>query len=395
MLIGIIMLSLISLNYFQTVELESYSSTVDLIENCKSAEAILLSEHKSLKPDTWIRMIELEDSTFYQVKHWGIWNIGSVKSKRRKEVISNAFVFGDKWNNNGTAIQLKNGISGLSISGRTKLTGNVFVPGGRVKPAYIEGQSFNGDQLVSGSVSETPRNFPRISTQIKNKLKALRTDQFTTDSIVKYHESIDVEAQDFTDKKLVLTSVDSIAILQKSISGNVVIKSNRAIYISPFATLENVICIAPRIYVGTGFNGRIQCIATQKIEIAEEVVLSYPSSLCLLSEKEKRASITLEKNSQLEGVLILTNELGDRTPKILKVGRDAKVTGQVICEASTEIRGTVFGQVITHDFSLKTPSASYKNHLLNAEINSSKLPDWFSGVSLEGEQGKTVKISDL
>jgi len=389
------MMSIISLNYFHDIEIKSYTSTVDLIGNCKSAEAILLSEFQKKDPYQWYRATEFLDSTHYQFIPWGIWQVGLIKSKRRNELISDQFLFGSKWSNNHQAILLKNGISGLSISGKTNIIGDALVPGGRVKPAFIEGQSFNGNRLVKGSVHETPGDFPTLSQLTKDQLMAFYTADSEEDSLINYVDAADNIKQPFSKKRTVLYSRDSISVLQKQIEGHVIIKSEKAIYLSPFSKLTHVICIAPRIHIGEEFKGSIQCLATQQIHLSENTRLSYPSSTILLTEPEKSGEILIDNSAVLEGVAILLKAPSDRTVKHIQLNAGAIVRGQIISEAACEIKGQVYGQVITNEFTLRTPSASYKNHLLNAEINVKELPSWFCGAMLKNHLPLATKMNDL
>lgn len=395
MLIGLVLMSLISLNYFHTVELESYSSTVELIDDCKSAQALLFSKSKSMTTGEWIDCAEISDETRIKVIDWGIWQVGLVKSKKRKEEISGEFIFGNKWSNQNLAIQLKNGINGLSISGKTEITGNVHVPGGRVKPAFIEGQSFNGNRLVNGNTSETPRKFPRIDPAERSRLELLENAGFENDSIIDVYDANALIVNQFNNKTVVLYASDSLSLLDVDYQGNIIIKSEKAINISPFAKLKNVICIAPKIYISENFKGSVQCFATQNIMVSQSVRLSYPSALYLNSENEVKGGITIGKESEIEGVIVLNKVPSDRTQKTIKIATGVEVKGQVYCEASLEHRGTIHGQIITHEFALRTPSASYKNYLLNATVNVHSLPSWFGGLTLENETGGISKLVDL
>lgn len=392
LLIGLVLTGLVSMSYYSTVEFEIHSTPSKLVSNLKNAESILFAQFGNKNEGEWHEVYEIEDPTFYKYQSWGIYQVGKVRSIVRQDTLSSSFLFGQKWSDDGVAIHLKKGISGLNISGRTKLVGNAAVPGGRIKPSFIENQSFQGNQLITGNVTEPKRPFPQLDSQLKTALSSLTTSNLRSMKTHSISELPDSLSHSFLEETQVYYSADSIAILDNQLSGNVILCAERAVYISPFCKADNVIIVAPRIYIADRFSGALQCFATEKINVSENVHLTYPSALVLQGKKTEELNIDSEV--YVEGTIIV-NKDKEAEKGSLEISNGVKITGLVISNGATQLKGAVHGQVITNEFYLKTGSGFYKNYLLNAEVDVTKLPDWFCGTALQSKKAYPQKIVDL
>ncbi len=389
LLIGVLLLSLTSLNFYKAVEFEIHKNSSEQISNCRSAQAILFSEYQNKAQDTWHKIYEFENPTFYNFSAWGLYFKGTSRSIILKDTLETTYLFGEKWSNDGVAVHLKNGISGLNISGRTLLVGNAAVPGGRIKPSFIENQSFQGNQLITGSVSEPKRPFPAISNKLLNSIKKLHPLNLAGNYTDLFSEISDSLKVDFNKESKIIYSSDSISLDGFKLEDNIIVCSRKALYVGGFCKAKNIIVSAPRIYISSDFKGAIQCFATKKTIVEEGAQLSYPSSLVLWGEDAEE--LVLEKDIEIQGNIILYSE--DSKEATLEIESGTKITGVVYSNASSELKGSIHGQIITDEFFLITGSGFYKNYLLNAEVDVSKLPVWFSGLPLQGVKGRPILIS--
>ena len=389
LLIGVVLLSLSSLNFYKSVEFELHLNSSRLNSNCNSAQAILFSEYHEKSQDTWHKVNELEDSCFYSYSPWGLYFLGKTKSHILQDTLQKTFLFGERWNNDGVAIHLKNGISGLHIAGKTKLVGNARVPGGKIKPSFSANQSFNGNEIITGTVSEPERPFPSISMRLREIITELNPKKLRLKCTGSFSKTSKFLKANFNEDGEILCSSDSISLNGYELLNHVIICSQKAIYLGSLCKAENIIVSAPRIYVAKGFKGSVQCFSSEKIIIQENAQLNYPSSAVLWGSDADE--IEIGTNSILEGNIIISSQNPEKTT--LEIKDDSRISGVVYSEVSTQLKGSIHGQIITNEFFLKTGSGYYKNHLLNAEVDVSKLPKWFCGIPLNYKDRNPIIIS--
>jgi len=391
LLIGLVLFSIISLNYFSSIEFEINRTQPRLISNCFSAEHLLYGQFSELTANKWKRLYEIDDETYIMTKPWGVYEIGLAKSVFRGDSLEHSFLFGNKWNDDNVAIHLKSGTSGLQVAGNTKIQGDVKVPGGRVKPAFIGNRYYEGDKVVYGNIYDTEKIFPEVSNKLCLQLKEI-TPSWVSQSRLVVGELKDSVSASFHQSPVIFFSADSVSITNQSYSGNIILASARAISIGKDASLNNVIITAPKVYVSSGFKGALQCFGSEKIEIQEDVTLNYPSSLILNGNGSGR--IEIMERAILEGSITALKDDSNEEMD-LYIRPNSTIKGQIICEGTTHLKGAVIGQVITKEFGLKTGSGYYKNHVLDGSVNVIGLPEWFCGPSLQRGQEKLQHITQL
>src|SRR6202008_4163969 len=89
------------------------------------------------------------------------------------------------------------------------------------------------------------------------------------------------------------------------------------------------------------------------------------------------------EKSKIKGSVFGLQKTGnDKNRLLLSIGKETEIYGQVYCSDATDLKGTVYGNLTTNKIVLITPAAVYKNHLLNAVVDFSKLPKAFVGANL-------------
>ena len=75
----------------------------------------------------------------------------------------------------------------LSLTGRTQITGNCYLPKAGVKRAYIEGKSFVGNKLINGTKYNSNKTLPPINKELINEnLKNFFPKESINDSLMDY-----------------------------------------------------------------------------------------------------------------------------------------------------------------------------------------------------------------
>ena len=91
--------------------------------------------------------------------------------------------------------------------------------------------------------------------------------------------------------------------------------------------------------------------------------------------------MVLNEEATCLGVLFAWQDATDAKKQVdISVAKKAVVYGQVFSCGTIDLKGCVYGSVLTNKFILRTPSAVYENHLLDATIDVSKLPVEYAGI---------------
>jgi len=351
-----------------------------LQRNAYSGLELLLATTTAPQQQTIDLFGEGNDSVHLSTFVWGAFTgirATAVHSAKQHTLIA---LCGRKPNKTGLYLAERN--RPLKLCGQTRIAGECYIPKAGVERAYIEGQTYSGERLVYGKQLPSDKQLPALDPRFIESTTAMLKGQFgANDSVESFAEQLPTLDHSFANKTLVLHADDWL-VLQRtdSLSGNIVLHSNKGIVVPKGAALANILCYAPSIVVEQGFVGNCQLIAKDSIRIGKEVQLLYPSAAIVFDQLKTDASpsIFIDENSTLEGLVLARQAMGVvRFPPFIEVNKGAVLTGTVHCQGNLTLRGTVFGSVYTERFVLRTPSSVYENTLLNAVIDRNELSDHY------------------
>lgn len=320
-----------------------------------------------------------QDTLIITQKKWGIFNLGLINAFKNNYTLKRAFLFAPKAPNPAT-LYLTETDKSLKITGKTILKGSLYIPERGIERAYIEDKNFEGDHLFYGTKEKSSKKLPLLKEKYIDFsiTEWLKYENYTSlqeiysDSIFSFHEPISY-----------FFSAGPLYINDISLKGNLIIHSTDSIIIGPSASLENIILISPRMRIEENFKGNFQAYVTEKMVLEPNVHLQYPSVI-LLNDKddafhrEERPLIELnEKATLLGGVLITTTSPDFRKQPLFKIASGAEFVGFAYIDGQTELSGSLLGSLYTKTFYLKTKAASYTNHLVDAKIDGTDIPDYF------------------
>jgi hypothetical protein len=250
--------------------------------------------------------------------------------------------------------------------------------------------------LIYGQVRLANPQLPEINKQlITANVEKLVSGPDSRDSVIQYNSSFNQDSftNSFSNQPLVLYSRDEIVLENVVISGNVRIKSDRAILVRSTAILKDALLYAPKVILMDNTKGAFQVFASDSIAIGENCQLNLPSAIALIQDKEDFPGyISIKRKTVLSGAVVLyLTKSKIKNPSIIYIDKEVVINGQVYSSDFIELRGSVYGPVYTRGTILRTPSAIYENHLLDAIINPSKLSPYYAGVSLL-EQSKRKEV---
>ena len=171
-------------------------------------------------------------------------------------------------------------------------------------------------------------------------------------------------------------------------AGKCIIMAAGEITVKANSSLTHTLLFARKIRFEKGFSGTIQAFATEQIELEEGVELDYPS-IILIAKTDLPAQLIIGKNATIEGAVIMDHNLFSAKKEMndyCLIGHGAVVWGLLYATHNLDIKGQLMGSVVTDGFLLKTPGRSYRNHLLDAEINFGELSAGFAAPLIFGKK---------
>lgn len=287
----------------------------------------------------------------------------------------------------------------LSVSGSTQIRGNAYLPKLGIRETNIEGSGFTPDKLLDGEKKRSSRALPLPDSVFTTYLDRMINGRFGEGEETVLYETALQKGQlynPFSNKALCLYSGNNILVDNGlRLSGNIIIYSPKQIVIQGGAMLEDILFFAPSIIIKEGFKGSIQVFAADSLVLEKGVRLLYPSYAGLYNTALNNCTVSIGHGAKVEGGLFVYQKGKAAKEPYLLLDEGSKVAGQVYCTGNIEMKGQVKGCVYANGFYLKTPSAFYENHLLNATIDIKSLPTLFAGLDASREKEKLKLVQCL
>lgn len=284
----------------------------------------------------------------------------------------------------------------LFASGSSRINGNAVIPARGIQRASIEGKPLERSQVVSGTMSRSQEALPALSSRLQQKIKELQQ----SDSLLRYATPIaQLSAakisQPIGDNIRWYYSDSDFQVSGISASGAIGFISGGSILIRKDALLEGVLVSAQRIVVEDGFRGTLQLFAGDSLVIGDDCRLGYPSVVCVNNRDVSNTYVSIGKNSNIEGCVLVTQDaLSAQEPRLI-LSDGSNVTGQVYHQGDIQMEGSIYGSLYCEGFYLKTRRAYYENHLLDNVIDFEKLPQHFVAFDLiHGYDDQIIEVLD-
>jgi cytoskeletal protein CcmA (bactofilin family) len=358
-----------------------------LDNNLNSAVELLLSDTTEISADS-ITYLDLydegSDSISISKRSWGIFGLACVKAYCHPYKSSKTFFFGTALiDSMGVSLYLQDTGIPLRIGGNSFLKGVAYVPNAFAERAYVSGLSLPTDP-IRGEVKKSNRSLPVLKeTDLEIFFGSVKQTQ--SDSTDSFADS-DTIKQSFSESHSLNLNQSKI---EGAFKGQVLIYDSSRIYISRTASLDDIIVWAPVIKVESGFVGTAQLFASDSLIIGDNCVLQFPSALVLLQRKSTNSPLAMSigKGSKIQGTLLTLSSGSGAIDSIIKIEPQASVEGEIYSNGFLEIHNTIAGRVYAKKLTVRTPSAIYVNHLLDAVIDRSQLSPHFVGSQIMPTEG--------
>ena len=399
LLISSILGAYIWINYYQQGLLNRYYAAELAYENLQSGRLLFLNRDGQIGARAAMQLFSSEyDSCYIASEYWGLLGLlHATGSHRSTRVSESCFVGQQSKGLRKASLLLTDNKQVLNLVGKTYLEGELYVPASGLKAGYIGRKSYEGDSLFYGK-SQSSRGLSlsldmTYMSIIKQLLTDIHDDTTLTDSY--YLRNADFQ-QSWADSALIFRSQSTVILRNVSIQGKCMIITSGEILVERTAQLTDVLLFARRIRIKEDVIGRFQVFATEGIYVEKEVQLNYPSILMLSRFDDKAGRIEIGSKSQIEGAVIFDTQLfgaaRDRLDYCL-IEQKAEIWGNVEVQHNLDLRGAVMGHVMTNNFLLKTPSAVYRNYLLDAYISSRPLHQTYAMPLIQ--EGRNFRIIDV
>lgn len=400
-IVSSILAIVITISYTTKIDFISFENKTRVLDNSQSGIHLLLSKTPPVGLNQTIN-IDLfgngKDSVILKRKSWGVYEVIISRAEYKKHSAELIAFIGEA-NEDNTALYLADRNKPLLLAGKTHIEGVCYLPQKGVKRANINTKPYIGKKLIYGEEKESQKTIPNINNEILFSIEnEIMDNDYQEDSLVLFEQCKDSLFQSFYEKSLVLFSSSEIDLSGKKITGNIVVKSTKAIYVRANTILENAIIVAPFIYFENTFTGSLQAFASDSIWVGENSSLNFPSVLCTFqdSRKERPNYITIGKNTLLSGTVIgYQKDYDYKSPVKVNIEESAIIEGVVYVGGQIELKGNVYGNLYCNKFTLKTPATIYENHLIDVQIDVTKRMVDFAGPEILDNKGKRTIIEWL
>ncbi|RXP46372.1 hypothetical protein EC396_14235 [Lutibacter sp. HS1-25] len=398
-LILLLISSFITLTYLQQLFKGQTDAKIQCIQNAAmgfdyfSTHLIPYNQEELVTLDENIKSDLLLERTA-----WGFFDIlkvtSTIKNTKHEKIGLTGGYLAEK-----PALYLKDLNNALVIVGDAKIVGTTFLPKKLIKSGNIAGNSYYGGQLVYGSTFTSTKQLPKLKNKetIENLAQGI-INESNLESIELY-EGLD-ELHSFNEPTKIYQQYGVIDLYDIKLSGNFIIQADSVITVSKTALLADIILVAPTIIIKPGVRGNFQAFASEAIEVGENCLLDYPTTLVVSKNPNTTIDTTnetvtplfIKSNTTIKGVIAyLDAEDKSNYFSQLFISENTHITGEVYCEKNLELLGTIYGSVYTSSFIAKQAGSVYLNHLYNGQILQNRLPQQYVGLSIEASIPKVVK----
>jgi hypothetical protein len=397
LVIGVLCSSLIVVAYFYRSEYQRKFRYDRLENNLNSGINILLASPDSAyaRQTTFSLFNRSDDSVSIQKSVWGAYNIFTVKSFIQNDTLFRTFLTANavdsaKW----SAIYIADDDRPISVSGKTSITGNVFIPKAGIQTAYIDGKAYTGDKrIVIGEKRTSEKKLPVLDT---DRLKLLDKDFSTKGTTLGNKDSLtwsflkEIKIIDFKNEEQTLKHLD--------LKGNILLHSDTTLIIDSTVLLNNVLVFARSIIVKDGFHGSCQLFATDSISIGKDCHFSYPSCLGIIRSNAPKiisqAKISIGENTTFSGLIFTSEKKPGSLKPMISINKKDTIRGQIYSQDALALKdkAVIYGSVFTNRFVYQNSFTLYENYLINTTFNSKNISPYYLASPVTPVASKKKKI---
>lgn len=369
---GITLCLFILLARYNQRHITMFTQTAQLHYNLQSAFEIAQSAYFTKeKNNTWIKNTVNDDSIKIKKQQWGAYLIISAVTKNRHRYLSKSGLYGIAMSPD-TGLLVADNSRPIGLSGAIILRSNCYLPKAGIQPAYIEGQSYNGDTQNNAFIKTGAYQVPEASETMMTSLQDLQNNaDLNTDSIT---GNLPLFFSRSFANKTVSWQTAPARLSGMHLENNIKIICGD-IEIDSSCHLQNILIICNKVRFKENFKGKVHVIARDSIICEKKCEFNYPSSFVLLPGHESSEGllyIQFNEDCKFTGGILALNTQGSNQKVFIKLHARSEVNGFLYSSGYLHLEGTVNATAICNKLMLKTPSAVYENHILGCSIDAGK-----------------------
>lgn len=399
-MLAMILAGMLTLHYYTRRESIEWMGRAETEQNVKSA-ITLLKDPSFLIPEAQPITLSLfngiNDSVTVCRKRWGCFDLLSASARFKCFRVTRMALCGSyRHRKSQPALLLGGSIKPLCLCGNTLLKGFVRVPESGVKAASMGGVYYKRTSLVEGTIDASNRPLPYIDSRylhlqpgelLRNNGQLSRVVRLTTTIIC------DTIIQSFQESTLILSATGNIRLEKCLIRGNVMVLCDSTIFVGSTASIADAILCAEKIIIEPRFKGTGQFIATDTLRCGHSCTFPVPSVLAVINKAVNPVPfIFIDQNCRIGGT-VLAYSLKSIKPytSIGMISEHTRIVGSLYSNCEISLEGEIFGNVITSGFLVRNPVSTYQNYLVDAVIDYSRQPDYYTGIDYTAT-GTTLEI---
>ncbi len=338
-----------------------------------------------------------EDSVQIVRKPWGLFDIVVLMAAKGNFRDTTVALLGSSFSPlNRAALYLTDENVPLAVNDDAQVRGAAWLPRkGDVRPASLPmtGTRRVGE-AVSGKVQTSQSRLPFASDSALARLQ--RYAGLQLEDLIPTGSRPSAELRQVSCSFLGLPVVwyhEGAFTVQRTVAGQVIIVSSQRLTVEATSRLDNVLLVAPTIIVKAGFQGRVQLLARDTVQVEENCRLAYPSAACAYGAG-KLALVSLGAGTRLQGVAIAATAV----PSLLGAVRLTPTTiveGQVFSTGVVENCGTVRGPLMCRRLMYHSVGSYFENYLVNCTLDRAALPPDFLSTRLLNPGGGSGVVAWL
>jgi len=328
-------------------------------------------------------------------EHWGIFEKYTITASTNKNSFTKIALVGSNTEEDFPVLFVKENQRPLIIVGKTKITGDVYIPKQGIRPGNIAGHSYNKSALVYGKTRTSTTQLPPIATTLKTTIESLTKNGFRpiAEEPITIGNNRVITNSFKQPTKYMYGSVINLSGI--ALTGNIVVQASDKIIVDASAQLQDVLLLAPKIEIKNNVKGTFQAFANTSITVGKNCTLNYPSALVVNKRVVQQQtntnnrtppSIAINSNTTIKGIVLYLdkNEKQQFNPQV-KIESGVHIIGELYCAKNLEHKGIVIGGITTSNFIAMENGSIYQNHLYNGRINSNELSRKYAGLLLENK----------
>ncbi|MDB5008618.1 MAG: hypothetical protein JWP45_3011 [Mucilaginibacter sp.] len=400
LVIGLLCSSLIIAAYFYKIQYQQKFRYDKLTNNLSSGINILLASTDTAYNNgkTFSLFGGDADSVSLKKVSWGLYDIGVAKAFIQRDTLYKTFSIANtidsaKW----AAIYLVDQDRPFSLSGKTIVRGDVYIPKAGVQEAYVDNKAYQGDKrLIIGTKHNSEKTLPQLDNSRLSHLQAYFNSNIQTDSTLTQKDSLQ---QSFLSPPRFFNFKKKAQIIENiHLKGNIVLLSDTSITIDSTANLSNILVFAKSIHVKTGFHGSCQLFATDSITVEGHCLFDYPSCAGILRFQSlaagKQENLTVGPDVTFNGILFTYEKAENKSKPSISIGKYSRISGQIYSQGMLELKDSteVTGSVFTSFFYYRNTFTLFENYLINTTVDSKALSPYYLTEDLLPVAGKKKKV---